>query len=217
MLGWMVRNPYRAAIAAGILVALLFGWVSFPTEKTLVRTVDDWLPSYAKSLDSVAPEALAVLDAVARGEFRDKTVKVSPQEFSELPLPVAYVYPQLSGDGREFRIQYTGLSAAGDSVYLAERKVAAASGLDPARWFYKAVEAEADRAGNVLNLTYERDVTGLLALLLLDLVVGGIYGAMVGMILAVLGTERLDKAHAPKSIPGPSPLTPLGPRGIFRA
>jgi hypothetical protein len=215
MFGWLIRNPNRAAILVGILVAVVFGWVSFPREKTIEKTVADFLPENIASSPAVQQELAAVIAAVRSGE-EALVAKVSLDDFKALGLAQTYVETAI-GSGRDgFVITYAGRDAEG-RVYVAERKVPAAGSIDPSRWLYKAVEAEIDQFGNVLRLTFERDLSALFGLLLMDLIVGAFYGIVVGMILSVLGMEGLDKSHKPKPIPAPTPMIPLDPRGIFRA
>jgi hypothetical protein len=215
MLGWMVRNPYRASILIGFMVAVIFGWVSFPREKTIEKTVTEWLPANIAPLGTVREELAASLASFRAGES-DAVTSVSDSEFVGLGLPQTYVDTGGTQGRAEFVIGYAGKDAQGN-VYVAERKIPAASSFSPDRWFYKAVDAEVEQFGNVLHLTYERDLSGLAALLLMDVIVGAVYAAIVGMILSVLGMEGLDKNHQPKPLPAPAPMLPINPRNIFRA
>jgi hypothetical protein len=216
MFAWMLRNPHRAAILAGILVALLFGWASFPRHKTIEKTLADWAPQNLVPAGPARNELAGALAAVRGGNQAAASV-VSPDEFKTLQLPATYV-ETAPGPGRDdFVITYVGRDASG-RTYVADRKVAAAAALDPRRWLYRAAEAEVDQFNNILRLTFERDLSGLVALLVMDLIVGAFYGVVVGLILSVLGLESIDKAYKPKSIPAPTqPSLPLEPRGIFRA
>lgn len=212
VLGWTVRHPYRGAVLVGIVVAVVFGWVSFPREKTIEKTIAGWLP------ENIAPAGrprTRLLDDLAsyREGGGEKLVKVSEQEFRDLDLAETYAYPAPADNDRDFRIQYIGRPPASEKLYVAERTVSSAPWWSPDRWVYRALEAEAESFGDVLRLTYERDLTGLIALLVMDVVVGGLYAAIAGMIFAVLGGEGLDRRQLPK----PAPTVPIDPRGIFRA
>jgi hypothetical protein len=65
-------------------------------------------------------------------------------------------------------------------------------------------------------LTFERDVSGLLTLLLLDVIVGAVYGTVIGLILGVLGLEGIDR-HQRSPLPKPSPMPDFKRRDTFRA
>jgi hypothetical protein len=207
MLGWLIRNPYRSAVLIGIAIALLFGWASFPREQTIERTISGWLPENLVGAGPARTQLLDVLEAFNSGD-QNVATRVSEEEFRELEPAQAYAAPAVKDGQREFHIQYVG-SKDGET-YVAEKKVSPGSSLDIDRIAYKALEAETDQASNVLRLTFERDVTGLITLLLIDLIVGGFYGAVIGMILGVLGLEQLDKKHAPRPIPGPKHALPGG-------
>jgi len=217
MLGWMIRHPYTAAILIGIIVTGLFGWASFPREETIQRTVRDWVPDNFVAAGSARTELLDVLNAYNTGATEGVS-KVSEKDFRDLDLAETYAVPAAREDEPEFRIQYVGRAGGGSGqVYVAERKIPAASSFSPDRWLYRAVEAEADEFGNVLRLTYERDLSGLAGLFVMDAIVGAFYAVVVGMILSVLGMEGLDKNQKPRPLPAPSPMLPINPRGIFRA
>lgn len=216
MLAWMLRNPHRAAILAGILVALLFGWASFPREKTIEKTLTDWAPQNLVPAGPLRNELAGALAAVRGGNQAAASV-VSPDEFKKLQLQATYVETAPGAGRDDFVITYVGRDAAG-RTYVADRKVPAAAGIDPRRWLYRAAESEIDQFSNILRLTFERDLSGLIGLLLMNLIVGAFYGVVVGLILSVLGMESIDKTYRPKSIPAPTqPSLPLEPRGIFRA
>jgi hypothetical protein len=206
----------RGAILSGIVVAIVFGWVSFPSERTIEKTVEDWLPANAAS-GAVAEQLRAAAEAAATDTVAD-VARVSEREFRDLNLPLTVAYPAVPEDERSFSIRYAGRESAGaTTLYLAEREVANGPWWSPDRWVYKAFKAQTDEFANVLRLTFERDLTGLFALFLMDVIVGGLYACVVGMILAVLGMEGLDKRHTPRYLPAPGAPIPLDPHGIFRA
>ena len=83
LLSWLIRNPTRGAILSGIIIALFLGWVSFPSETRVEKTLRDWLP-----LNAATGQAAADLQAAAEAAG-ENAVRVSEAEFRELGLPLA--------------------------------------------------------------------------------------------------------------------------------
>ena len=180
LLGFIFRSPHRAAIVCGILVAVVFGLASFP-QPEVTRPVTDWR---IESASLPEDEQQRLLSERAAGD--GGLVELSEDEFRARGFP--YSVSQLDVEGsRRFVIQHTGADdLAGGPVYLAEREVFAAPWWSPHRFIYKAARAEVDAFEEVLHLTYERDVLGLTGLVILDAMVGAIYGLVVGLLVSVL-------------------------------
>lgn len=213
LLRWMLRNPRAASILVGLVVATVLGWASFPREGTIERSVEDWLPQNLASGVAERAGLAGALAAYRAGEDVAAEV-VSFDSFGELGLQQTHAELLVSEDERDFVIQYAGREAAGGPIlYVAERKIAASSWWSPDRWAYRALKAEADQLGAVLRLTFERDTSGLLVLLVMDAIIGAFYGGIVALILNVLGLEGLDRKQATKLLPKSAPLTPIGGRG----
>jgi hypothetical protein len=105
------------------------------------------------------------------------------------------------------------LAAIGDAEELARRFGQAGPWWSPQRYLYRAIAAEVDGARDVLVLTFERDSDALLLLLLGDIFLGGLYGLVVGMIVAVLRGHGPGSTSPkpPRPIPPPPPLRPRSP------
>jgi hypothetical protein len=198
-----------------IFVALVLGLASYPGQERVERRLRD-LPVLAPGAQ--ADELLAAARAYDLGEASN-VVRLSPEEFLERVLPVRFAFAEPGKGDRSFRVRYLGKEAGtGSRVYLAERDVHSTESWSPERWAYKALEAEVQQASSVLRLTFERDVTGLVGLLLLDVLVGAIYGVIFGLILNVLGMEGIDKHRRPGGLPLPPPRPfPSSPRDTSRA
>ena len=72
------------------------------------------------------------------------------------------------------------------------------------RFAYKAVEAQTGAFGEVVSLTFERDVPGLAGLLLMDANLGTLYGLVIGLVAVIKGGmevpgARLHPRHAADS------------------
>jgi hypothetical protein len=149
---------------------------------------------------------------------RANAVELSEAAFRDLtPVSAALALAEIDDSQREATIRYAAKTASDpDRLYVAEQHVNAGGWWDPTRWAYKAAQAEIDLAQNVLTLTFERDVSGLVALLLFDLIVSTVYGAVIGLILAVLGLEGVDGKHRP-ILPSPTPLPNFRKSEVFRA
>lgn len=212
MIGSLLGHPVRAAIIFGLFVAIAFGAISFPVEKRIEKTVDGWLPAHASDDPAVIDDLIESLEA-ARQKDRD-LVTVSEERFRELDLPLAHAFTEATAGDSAFAIKYVGKeSEQSDIVYLAERKVSAGPWWSPDRIMYRAFRAETGQLGNVLRLTFERDLEGLLGLLLLDLLVGGVYGTLAGLIVAVMNSTGLrlpGDRETPRRLPPETPLDALG-------
>ena len=108
--------------------------------------------------------------------------------------------------------QTGGLGPLADAPALLERFAHAGPWWSPQRYVYKAVAAEIDAAGDVLTMTYKRDLDGLVWLLLLDLGLSAIYGIVAGMIVAVLRGAGIDRQKEKPPVQ-PAPVD----RSAFRA
>lgn len=178
----LIRHPIRAAIVVGLLVVVLFGIASFPFENSIDRTVEGWLPEGAANDQAAVDDLIQSLETAR--ESGDVPVTVSEDEFRGLDLEAAHATVDANDDG-DFTVSYAGRDAS-DTLYVAESEIAPAPWWDPDRLFYRAAEAQADRLNNVAVLTFERDVDGLLGLLAVDLLIGTVYGTLVGLILWAL-------------------------------
>ncbi|HET9476846.1 MAG TPA: hypothetical protein VFP63_05090 [Dehalococcoidia bacterium] len=212
MIGPLLKHPLRAAIIFGIFVAIVFGAISFPAEKRIEKTVDGWLPANASDDPVVIDDLIESLES-ARRENGD-VVTVSEERFRELDLPLAHAFTEATDGDSAFAIKYVGKeSEQSGTVYVAERKVSAGPWWSPDRIMYRAFRAETTQLGNVLRLTFERDLEGLFGLLLLDLLVGGIYGTLAGLIVAALNSTGLNlpgERETLRRLPPETPLDALG-------
>jgi len=194
LLRFIFRSPLRAAIVCGILVAVVFGFVSFPRPE-LSKSVSQWRLEDVILSDADQQRLLSARDA-ARGGERE-LIELSEEEFKERNFAFSVSLPDVEGSARRFVIRYTGADdLAGGPVYVAEREILAAPWWSPHRFIYKAAVAEVDAFGEVLKLTYERDVLGLTGLIIFDALVGAAYGLVIGLIVGVIRNTGL--APAPK-------------------
>ena len=212
MIGSFLRHPARTAVISGLIVALVFGALSFPSEDRIEKTVENWLPANTSDDQAVIDDLIDSLEAARQDDAG--LVKVSEDRFRELDLPLAHAFTESTDGDSAFVIKYIGKeSQQTDVVYLAERKVSAGSWWSPDRIMYRTFKAESDQLGNVLRLTFERDFEGLLGLLLLDLVVGGVYGSLAGLIAAVLNSTGLNlpgERETRRRLPPETSLDALG-------
>lgn len=212
MMSSLLRHPVRAAIIFGIIVALVFGAISFPSEKRIEKTVEGWLPASASDDQAVINDLIESLEAAQ--EEDGGLVTVSEDRFRELDLPLAHAFTEATDGDSAFAIKYVGKeSGLSDTVYLAERKISAGPWWSPDRLMYRTFRAEREQLGNVLRLTFERDLEGLFGLLLLDLLVAGIYGTLAGLIIAVMNTTGLNlpgERETLRRLPPETPLDALG-------
>jgi hypothetical protein len=209
MLAALVRHPVRSAALSGILITLIVTFVSFPRSETLERTVAGWAaPGFATS----GPVRDELLSSYERGGG-EAIVELSEAELRDRSPALAAAVPILSEDGRKALVRYLGKdSTVSETIYAAERTINIGPWWSPNRFLYRAVDVQVDSVGRALRLTYERDLQGLIALLLIDTIVGFAYGAVIGLILAVLGLEGLEQRRLAPQLPRPS-LPPSAPPG----
>jgi hypothetical protein len=190
---------------------------SYPREETVERRVAGGQQAAVPS----PPARDALISALRAYEAGNaaSVIALSPEEFEAKDLPVRLALAEHKEGDRSFRVRLLG--SEGDAVpqtYVTERVVHATESWSPERWAYRAIDAEVQQASNVLRLTFERDLTGLIGLLCLDVLVGAVYGVIFGLIAAVLGTESIDKQRRPGVIPPPLPHPlPFRRRDEFRA
>jgi hypothetical protein len=190
---WLARHPLHSGVLAGLLVALAVGFFSFPREEEISKTVADL--SVAEDPAGVQ-ELIAALERAQAGETDLRPV--SEEEFRELELTRSHSFAE-PRDEAGFLIRHVGQDSGDDeSVYVAESTVDAAPWWHPDRLVYRAAAAEADRFSDGLRLTFRRDWEGLAGVLLVDAIVGWVYGTIIGLILAVFGARDLK-------VPGGSP------------
>lgn len=131
----------------------------------------------------------------------------SPRRAGILTAIVVTILLVLTSFPREERIvrqiENFDTSIATDAQALLERYAHTGPWWSPQRYAYRAIEAEADAAARILTMTYERDLTGLVWLLLLDIGLGILYGIVIGLIVSVLRTTGLQSRHQGSS-PRPS-------------
>lgn len=211
----LIRHPIRTAIIVGIIFTILFGLVSFPSEDTVDRTVKGWLPANNTDDPAVINDLISTLESERDSGGRG-LVTLSEDEFRDRDLSVAHASIDDTGD--EFVIRYLGKeSESSRTIYMAERKVSPAPWWSPDRLLYQAAEGKINTLGDVLTLTFERDLSGLIGILALDLFVGTIYATIAGLILWTLGLRHLEPpagpgrdTEVPVPISGPIP----GPGGF---
>jgi hypothetical protein len=208
MLSWFVRHPLYAGILVGLLVAVGFGAFSFPREEEIEKTVTGWRPDNAAEQQGVVDDLIADLERARQGEA--ELQRVSEGEFRSLSLSRTHAYPEARENGG-FVIRYVGEQEANsDLIYLAEREIEAGPWWHPDRLLYRAARAEVDRFSDGMRLTYERDWEGLAGVLVLDAIVGWVYGTIIGLIFAVLGSRELKvpgASHATRPPPEAGPAS----------
>jgi hypothetical protein len=206
MLSWFVRHPLYAGILVGLLVAVGFGAFSFPREQEIQKTITGWRPENAVEQQGVIDDLITDLERARQGEAELR--RISEEEFRSLGLSRTHAYPEARDSGG-FVIRYVGQETATEhTIYLAEREVEAAPWWHPDRLLYRAARAEVDRFSDGLQLTYERDWEGLAGVLLLDAIVGWVYGTVIGLILAVFGSRELTVPGASKATRPPPEAPP---------
>ena len=206
LLGWAIRHPLHSGVLFGVLVAIAFGIISLPNEDEIQKSVSDWLPPNAAQDDETISGLIAALDAARNDQA--SLERVSEEEFRDLDLSRSYAFPQAEDDGA-FTIEYVGQTSGDDgAVYLAERRVDPAPWWHPDRLLYRAVSYEVDRFGTGLELTFERDWSGIGSLLLLDAIIGAVYGTMVGLVLGAFGNKGLEipGPATPRELPAETPV-----------
>jgi hypothetical protein len=208
LLGWLARHPLHSGILVGLLVAIGFGLFSFPREEEIQKTITDWRPGDASEDQRTIDGLIAALQRAGEGEGELR--RVSEDEFRELDLDRTHAAVE-SRDDAGFVIQYIGQESRDtDTVYLAERTVEAGPWWHPDRLLYRAVRAEVDRFSDGLRLTFERDWQGLAGLVIVDAIVGAVYGTIIGLILAVAGAREL-------TVPGGSSRGRLPPAASLKS
>ncbi len=216
MIGWLLRHPLHAGILTGLLTAVIFGIISFPGDGKLNKTVEDWLPEgAAQDQDEIDRLISALEDARATGTG---LVEVSESEFRDLDLARSHAVPG-PGEGGTFEIEYVGQAADDDAtVYVASWQVHPAPWWHPDRLLYRAASYHVDRFTNGLTLTYERDWDGLGAVLLLDAIVGVVYGGIIGLIVSLFGTRDLTvPVSGRKRLPAETPPSIFRPDKLPRS
>jgi len=178
LLRFFFRDPKRAAIVCGLLVAVLFGFVSYPRPE-LSKVVTNWQTDNA-ALSEADQQAL-----LAARNDASEPVELTEDEFRARGF--TYSASRLDTSGSRFVLQHTGADElTGGQVYVAEREIFAAPWWSPHRFIYQAAEAEIDAFDEVVDLTFERNILGLVGLIVIDGLVGLVYGLVVGAIVAVL-------------------------------
>jgi len=189
LLGWLVRHPPHAGILVGLIVAIGLGLFSFPREEEIHKTITDWRPGDATEDRETINDLIAALERADAGEAELR--RVSEDEFQGLGLGRTHAAVETRDDAG-FVIQHIGQEGRDtDTVYLAERTINAGPWWHPDRLLYRAVSTEVDRFSDGLRLTFERDWQGLAGLLIIDAIVGAVYGTIIGLILAVAGAREL--------------------------
>jgi hypothetical protein len=209
LLRFIFGSPLRAAIICGALIAVGFGLVSYP-DPELRWTVSDWRLEKAFVTGADEQRVLVALTAAQRGE--GELERLSEAEFRALGLPYSIGFPAEEDSARRFLIRYAGMEDVdGGRVYMAERQVFAAPWWSPHRFIYKAAAAEVNAVGEVMELTFERDVTGLMGLFIFDGLVGAVYGFIIGLIVAVVRGAGLAQAPS-RSLPAHAQSQPASRR-----
>ncbi len=191
MLDLLFASPLRAAIVVGLAVTLAFGLFSLP-EPTIVKSASEITP--ARILSGEEGEALSqAYRTAADGDA--ELIELDEDAFKAGAFAYAATFPA-EQSGNRFFLRHVGQATLGsDTVYVWEEHLFAAPWWSPHRFVYKAAQAEIGAFGEVVRLTFERDAFGLAGLLLFDAVLGVIYGAVVGLIVAV---RRFSLTPPPK-------------------
>jgi hypothetical protein len=177
----LFSSPLRAAIIVGLAVAIGVGYFSLPEPK-LIKSAAEVTP--ARLLSGEEGARLHTAFRSAR-DGNGQLVELSEDEFKAQALPFIATFPA-EQSGNRFFLRHVGQAELGSStVYVWEETLFAAPWWSPHRFVYKALEAETGAFGEVVRLTFERDVGGLIALLIFDAIIGFVYGALVGLIVAV--------------------------------
>ncbi len=172
----LFASPMRAAIVVGLAVAIGFGLFSLP-QPEIVKSASDVSATGILSGEEGEQLSQAYQAAIdGNGEL----VEVSEDDFKAGDYAYTATFPA-EQSGNRFFLRHVGQTALGDpTVYVWEEELFAAPWWSPHRFVYQAVKAETGAFGEVVQLTFERDIPGLIGLLLLDAVVGALYGAVVG-------------------------------------
>jgi hypothetical protein len=183
ILGFIFGTPLRAAIICGIAIAIAFGYFTHPDEELTKLASDLNITNVVSGQDGATLKR-------AYEEAMDGTgdlVELDEDGFKAQAPGFQATFPAEEGDRRRFLLRHVGQDTIGaDTVYVWEETVFAAPWWSPHRFAYKAVEAQTGAFGEVVSLTFERDVPGLAGLLLMDAIIGTLYGAVIGAIVAVI-------------------------------
>ena len=202
--GFIFCTPLRAAIVCGLLVAIAFGYFTRPDPELIKRASDLNIPPVLSGRDGAQLRQAYENATDGNGSL----VPLDEDTFKARAPRYQATFPAEEGDGRRFLLRHVGQDTLGDdTVYIWEETVFAAPWWSPHRFAYKAVEAQTGAFGEVVALTFERDVLGLIGLLLMDAIVGTLYGLVIGAIVAVVkgGMEvpgaslKLEPRHAAPS------------------
>ena len=193
VLDLLFSSPLRAAIAVGLAVTIAFGLFSLP-QPELVKSASEL--TSARILSGEEGEQLSrAFRAAVDGD--GQLIELSEDDFKAGDFPFAATFPAEQSGNRFFLRHVAQATLGSDTVYVWEEDLFAAPWWSPHRFVYKAAEAEIGAFGEVVRLTFERDVAGLVGLLLFDAVIGFVYGAVVGLIVAVRKVN-LSPPHMPE-------------------
>ena len=199
---FIFATPLRSAIICGLAIAIAFGYFTHPDPELIKRASDLNLTSVLSGQDGT--QLKQAYEAAQDGN--GSLIEQDEEAFKVQAPQYRATFPVEEGNGRRFLLRHVGQDAlGGDTVYVWDETVFAAPWWSPHRFAYKAVEAQTGAFGEVVSLTFERDVPGLAGLLLMDAIVGTLYGAVIGLIVAVIkgGMEvpgaRLHPRHAADS------------------
>jgi hypothetical protein len=181
MFDLLFSSPLRAAVVVGLAVTIAFGLFSLP-EPELVKSASEL--TSARILSGEEGEQLSqAFRAAADGE--GELIDLTEEEFKAGDFPFAATFPAEQSGNRFFLRHVAQATLGSDTVYVWQEDIFAAPWWSPHRFVYNALEAETGAFGEVVRLTFERDVLGLIALLVFDALIGFVYGAVVGLIVAV--------------------------------
>jgi len=181
MIDLLFSSPLRAAVVVGLAVTIAFGLFSLP-EPELVKSASEL--TSARILSGEEGEQLSrAFRAAADGE--GELIDLTEEEFKAGDFPFAATFPAEQSGNRFFLRHVAQATLGSDTVYVWQEDIFAAPWWSPHRFAYNALEAETGAFGEVVRLTFERDVLGLIALLVFDALIGFVYGAVVGLIVAV--------------------------------
>jgi hypothetical protein len=206
LFGWLLRRPLHAGIIVGVIVAAAFGLFAFPNEDSVEKSIVEWLPEDGVSSEAEINSLIAALEDARAGN--GTLERVSVDEFRDLELEESHAFATPRSDA--FAVEYVGrANEDAGTVYVAEQEVYAAPWWHPDRLLYKAADHHIDSFGNGLRLSYERDWDGLGALLILDAILGIVYGGLVSVILAVAGGNEtsIPSGSRDRRLPAETPIS----------
>ncbi len=181
--GILFATPLRSAIICGLVIAITFGYFTHPDEELIKQASDLNLNTVLNGSDGAQLKE-AYEEAL---DGNGSLIEHDEDAFEAQAPRFQATFPAEEGDGRRFLLRHVGQDTLGsDTVYVWEETVFAAPWWSPHRFAYKAVEAQTGAFGEVVSLTFERDVPGLAGLLLMDAIIGTLYGAVIGLIVAVI-------------------------------